>query len=347
MVAPTATVNATIAKTVNETNVAETVAVEFRKVDEKTYDIYVVPVDETNTKAINRLSAAEMTFALEPADESLGMTFDIAGADNVNVNRDENDHVLFNFDGVNQADASGVEVKLGTVTFNGYGAFTFNVDEDEKAEVQTAKISDNIVSTYTVEGGTFVVGDDEIIGEVKVPKQNLTINVIGNNKFGNNAAAYQDMTVTISGGDLTTPLTYALGNDDANVSFNNDTYTLTVSDKLTQNVSYTVTVSGAGYRTARHTVNMATNKTLNFWNNVKTTGDVVETGVGTPSKTNFLAGDIVKDNNINIYDLSAVVSYFGTSNNVTAESAYAKYDLNRDGVIDSKDVAYVLVSWGK
>ena len=26
---------------------------------------------------------------------------------------------------------------------------------------------------------------------------------------------------------------------------------------------------------------------------------------------------------------------------------YAKYDLNRDGVIDSNDVAYVLVSWGK
>lgn len=25
--------------------------------------------------------------------------------------------------------------------------------------------------------------------------------------------------------------------------------------------------------------------------------------------------------------------------------AHARYDLNRDGVIDSKDVAYVLVSW--
>jgi hypothetical protein len=62
---------------------------------------------------------------------------------------------------------------------------------------------------------------------------------------------------------------------------------------------------------------------------------------------NFLAGDIVKDNNINIYDLSAVVSYFGTENLVSAYPAYAKYDLNRDGVIDSKDVAYVLVSWGE
>ncbi|MBQ7959585.1 MAG: hypothetical protein IJ285_00005, partial [Clostridia bacterium] len=67
------------------------------------------------------------------------------------------------------------------------------------------------------------------------------------------------------------------------------------------------------------------------------------------SKTtkNFLAGDIVKDNNINIYDLSAVVSYFSMELDTDAYSTYAKYDLNRDGFIDSKDVAYVLVSWGK
>jgi len=64
--------------------------------------------------------------------------------------------------------------------------------------------------------------------------------------------------------------------------------------------------------------------------------------------TTFLAGDIVKDNNINIYDLSAVVSYFGTEGLSEAyKPEYAKYDLNRDGVIDSKDVAYVLVSWGE
>ena len=75
---------------------------------------------------------------------------------------------------------------------------------------------------------------------------------------------------------------------------------------------------------------------------------VVEVGKET-SKTvkNFLAGDIVADSNINIYDLSAVVSYFGTTNDTATESDYAKYDLNRDGLIDSKDVAYVLVSWGE
>ena len=89
-------------------------------------------------------------------------------------------------------------------------------------------------------------------------------------------------------------------------------------------------------------------KTLNFWNNVKSTPEVIEVGKTTGAvEVTFLAGDIVKDNSINIYDLSAVVSYFGTNNDTSAYSKYAKYDLNRDGKIDSKDVAYVLVSWKK
>ena len=79
-------------------------------------------------------------------------------------------------------------------------------------------------------------------------------------------------------------------------------------------------------------------------NNVMDENQVVELGKDSSiAKVTFLAGDIVKDNNINIYDLSAVVSYFGSAS--TVENGYAKYDLNRDGVIDSKDVAYVLVSW--
>ena len=122
-------------------------------------------------------------------------------------------------------------------------------------------------------------------------------------------------------------------------------YTLT--QELTQNITYTVTIEGEGYRTVRYSVNMNTDKVLNFWNNVKDEAAVIEVGKDSSAvKTTFLAGDIVKDGIINLYDLSAVVSYFGTVNDVTAESAYAKYDLNRDGKIDSKDVAMVLVSWG-
>ena len=125
-----------------------------------------------------------------------------------------------------------------------------------------------------------------------------------------------------------------------------DSYVITLTDVLAVNNSYTVTVEGAGYRTARYTVTMTDDKELTFWNNVMDEEKVIETNKDSSKVTkNFLAGDIVKDNNINIYDLSAVVSYFGEGSN--AANGYAKYDLNRDGVIDSKDVAYVLVSWGE
>ena len=74
---------------------------------------------------------------------------------------------------------------------------------------------------------------------------------------------------------------------------------------------------------------------------------VIETGKDSSAvQTTFLAGDIVKDNQINLYDLSAVVSYFGEIDLQNTNPTYAKYDLNRDGKIDSKDVAMVLVSWG-
>ena len=42
-----------------------------------------------------------------------------------------------------------------------------------------------------------------------------------------------------------------------------------------------------------------------------------------------------------------MVSYYGRTNDTAAADVYAKYDLNRDGVIDSKDVSMVLVSWGE
>ena len=92
-------------------------------------------------------------------------------------------------------------------------------------------------------------------------------------------------------------------------------------------------------------------KTLNFWNNVKDNEVYVEVSASGvkkyAQKVTFLAGDIVKDNEINVYDLSAVVSYFGEIDlDKDNKPEYAKYDLNRDGKIDSKDVAYVLVSWG-
>ena len=233
-------------------------------------------------------------------------------------------------------------VVIGTMTVEGYGAGSIVVSNIQMNKHDAT--AENLAKEITTIAG------EPAIFDIAVPTRNLTVNVTFPNTVKNNAKTYQKMWVTISGGDLSAPITKELGNDVQGVSWNGNGYTLT--NALTLDKTYTVTVSGEGYRTARYNVTMTDNKTLNFWNNVKNVAEAVEVenGVGKDeSKKNvtFLAGEIVKDNNINIYDLSAVVSYFGTNNNVNTSSAYAKYDLNRDGKIDSKDVAYVLVSWGK
>ena len=210
-----------------------------------------------------------------------------------------------------------------------------------------------------------MIADDGMVGEITngniaVPDRNLAITIDFPNAVKNQVKAYQDMKVVISGGDLEEDITIDLGSDatetaldifgkeDAKFSsaMDNGSYVINVNDALTLNNAYTVTVSGAGYRTARYTVTMTEDKALRFWNNVMDEAQVVEIGKASSAvNVTFLAGDIVKDNKINIYDLSAVVSYFGTETDTDAYDSYAKYDLNRDGVIDSKDVAYVLVSW--
>ena len=242
------------------------------------------------------------------------------------------------------------EIVIGQVKFTGYGDFTFGVDtsaNDTNAAHATEAL-DNIVDTYIPNGNTAngegkLDVSDSFTATILVPTRTLTINVTFPNAINPNAAAYQNMKVEITGNieGKTQTVTYDLGETMTNGAY------VVEEDRLVLNEAYAVTVSGAGYRTARYTVTMTDNKVLNFWNNVKDNDTVVETGKDTSAKkVTYLAGDIVKDSLINIYDLSAVVSYFGETGLVGTNNDYAKYDLNRDGKIDSKDVAYVLVSWG-
>jgi hypothetical protein len=229
-------------------------------------------------------------------------------------------------------------VSIAKMTVDGYGNGSITASgilmqkHDDSAENRAVEIPT-------------IMGENAVFS-IAVPTKSLTVNVDFNNIINNNAKDYQDMKIVISGGDLVNAIEYKLGNDFPGVTWNTKTYS--VSAVLTLNRTYTVTVSGAGYRTARYNVTMEDDKVLNFWNNVKDTVINVEEGNdASAKKVTFLAGDIVKDNNINLYDLSAVVSYFGMIDLSSDPSKYkyAKYDLNRDGKIDSKDVAYVLVSW--
>ena len=302
---------------------------------EATYDLVI---SGENDKAINRFMSSEWKF------ESTGaVEYEIIPTANVNETFDAaNDTYELNMDGKTYSDATGRKIKLATVKITGSGDYTFGV---KSAKLHAAEAADSIVTSFDSASA-------EIVGKANLPaaaqgtleakKYELSVNIAFNNAIEDNAAAYQNMQVSISGGDVNE--TIKLGSDVNALSGNS----YTVTCELPENIAYTVTVSGAGYRTARYTVTMTGDKVLNFWNNAKDTDAVVEEGnAASARKVTFLAGDIVRDNSINIYDLSAVVSYFGTKVDKDTQTEYAKYDLNRDGVIDSKDVAYVLVSWGK
>ena len=328
-------------------DITKNIKVEFEQVTDSEYDIVLKATD--SGKKINGLLTADLTFSLTQGTTGL-VNYEITPAANMSLLVNGNRYT-FSFDGTNAHSATGDEIVIGKVKFNGYCTrANFEVVDTTTNLVNTTKAVNSIVEYY-VPGGdlinTGILNAAASIDNIELAQEtaNLTVNVSFPNAVVNQAAAYQDMKVTVSGNGANEVV--KLGSDNSNVTFANDTYTVEFTDKLVKGNTYTVTVEGAGYRTARYTVSMTGAKTLNFWNNVKTAPAYVEENVGNPTNTNFLAGDIVKDGQINIYDLSAVVSYFGTDNLVSEHPTYAKYDLNRDGVIDSKDVAYVLVSWGK
>ena len=333
------------ADALTDSDITKNIKVEFEEVTDSEYDI-VLKAADANTK-INGLLTADLTFSLE---QGTGLVnYEITPAANMSLLVNGNRYT-FSFDGTNAHSATGDEIVIGKVKFNGYctGA-KFEISDATTNLVNTTKAVNSIVEYYVKDGdgtNTGKLNATASISPIDLTQEtaNLTVNVSFPNAIKDNAVAYQDMKVTVSGNGITEEA--KLGTD--GVKLNNGVYSVEFNGKLVKGNTYTVTVEGAGYRTARYTVSMTGNKTLNFWNNVKTAPMVIEKdSTGTGVNTNFLAGDIVKDGQINIYDLSAVVSYFGTDNLVSEHPTYAKYDLNRDGVIDSKDVAYVLVSWGK
>ena len=335
-------------------NVADTLKLTFIKHtdDERVYDIVL----NGDGKDINRLNTVHFTFDLDNPN----MTYAIKTAKGMSTIYPDNNEYVFYYDGKDgfgdtDRPDTAQNITIGTVTFDGFGVFTFKATAGKATATTTA---DNLVTEFvtTAEAGkgALKIGEDDNMikdAEIKVPTQKLTVNVAMEHNVGDNTEAYQDMTVAISGGDLAgTVLEYKLG-DAANTAIKkamNGTMVASYQIKadLTKDRIYTVTVSGAGYRTSRYTVTMTEDKTMNFWNNDKT--NEVTVIDDEKAKTTFLAGELVRDGKIDIYDLSAVVAYFGQKTiDKTQASKFAKYDLNRDGEIDIMDISIVLTSWGK
>ncbi|MBE6705057.1 MAG: hypothetical protein E7583_07320 [Ruminococcaceae bacterium] len=373
----------TLKGSIDDSYIADTITVKYVKKDiddagedtDEQADLYDI-VLEGNKSFINRLNSADLTFVLD-ADSKMSYEI-IASNPEIKINpvNNSDNRYEFHFDGKDNVTDTDKAIVIGQVKISGYGTYDFEIDAEAKDEaddktnvVYATEAADSIVETFIPDGAANGMGELVITNKIDdayiaVPTRDLTINVDFPNAVVDRVIAYNDMTVTVSGGDLAADVVIKLGNDavETNIGgndnkkvatyeakFDDGAYVVTVKNILTVNNSYNVTVEGAGYRTARYTVTMTDDKTLNFWNNVKDNAVNVEEKKDSSAKNvTFLAGDIVKDAIINIYDLSAVVSYFGEidldeNNNKT----YAKYDLNRDGKIDSKDVAYVLVSWGK
>ena len=367
---------------IDEDLIVEAIEVKFEDITavdaegEKIYNINLVATDDD---IINRLNSSDLTFDLNVKDGNIAYEI-IASNDEVEINPVYNPADGSVIEGRYEFHYAGKDgvvtdtdntINIAKVKFTGYGKFDFVIDKNAGTNVAHATtLYDNIVESYVpgndddvVEDGELVITDNTINDIViAVPTRKLVINVAFPNGIEANAKEYQDMKVTVEGPDnYKTVIDFGNGTSSENlqkaengvVYYSTDDFN--TADKegldLVLNTAYTVTLEGAGYRTVKYTVSMTESKTLNFWNNVKDNKVYVETSESGIEKyaqnVTFLAGDIVKDNNINVYDLSAVVSYFGEIDLAEDNKVeYAKYDLNRDGKIDSKDVAYVLVSWG-
>ncbi len=369
-VADTATVNASVYRVPTAGNIADTVKLSFVPTDdERVYNIYVEPTEDNKT--INRLMAVQTKFVLTSNDK-IGYTLAPAADKGVTLTSDISDDeaYVFNFDGVTAPDATGEQILIGSVTFNGTGTFTFGVADTQTyadSKIKTALLEDNIVDEYIPNGdinageGKFDIANS-VTSEITIEekKNKLTIGIdFNNNITAGKAADYNDMWVTVTGsnGDVYTGYVGS-GTDAENVKYDGD-YTDARAEWTFDVVSgyrYTVVVKGEGYRTARYTTVVDSDKTLKFWNNAleKADGtireDYIEKDLDRSKRDiTFLAGDIAQDNIIDKYDLAAVVSYFGYDDKTEKVDMadYVKYDLNRDGRIDADDISYVLVSWGK
>ena len=334
------------------------------------FDIVLYPNDG---QIINEFVSAELTFtnASKTTGNTGDMLYTIAGTNEISAVRDlsevndEGKDALvqkwgFSLKDIANHNENGIatSVKLGTITFDGYGTLDLTVTA---GTVHTTEVATNNEWHYVVGGAagtTLVIDQAEITGEDAViaePTRNVVVNV----EFVNDIkeavdVAYNAMEVSVVGEhptfntDATYVKTIALGTD-------NTADLAKANFKVIAGYRYTFTVKGAGYRTARYTTiidEADTDLNLYFWNNVKNeSGDPykeIEVGVSGLSAKNFLAGDIAMDNIVDKYDLAAVVSYFGTYNLAANNKAdYVKYDLNRDGKIDSEDIAYVLYSIGE
>ena len=325
------------------------------------YNIVITSADEYD---INEFVSAELTFKNESTTVGGSVmdykingyadnkTFAQEAKDAVGLKDNEEQYIISLNDGAKRLSSTdakdGDGIIIGQVEFFGQGDIKFSVT---KGEVDTTWQNTNLGRYYTTEvvapatEATLGIENASINSNVPEVHRDVAVNVAFNHNIDTNDywEGYQ-IEVTLKNS--------AMGKE----------YKKTLEIKDIKSgacvfedvpVGYiTVTLKAPGFRTYTYNTTLEETKdngvlVLNFWNDVKKGNDeAIEKGKDKMAH-NFLVGDIVMDMKVDKYDLAAVTSYYGTYGIDKAEAEkYIKYDLNRDGDIDIRDVQYVLHTMG-
>ncbi|MCD8180949.1 MAG: dockerin type I domain-containing protein [Firmicutes bacterium] len=339
------------------------------------YNVVLTAVD--NDSYINGFTSAQLKFyATADTTESSECAIVVSQLyDYIDVT-DEGDGVyLINANDESNGGVTGETVTIAQLTLVGVGTYSVYLDVTNYSDnmVHTTTATNNLVVTHTPDATTPSAGTLQYTVPllsgvvVDLEKSTLTINVMFPNAVTAQDAEYNAMTVTVTGIGVDEEIeigqdeqgslqTVTISGVDASNDYATATgYVATIDDVYT-GYAYTLEFTGEGYRTFRTSVVPTSDAaTITVWNNAMSNEMIVVTDTddamgGDDETVTFLAGDIVANNVIDLWDLSAVVSYFGKGDmtsysDISEVEDYIKYDLNRDGKIDSRDIAMVLVSW--
>lgn len=243
----------------------------------------------------------------------------------------------------------GKPIKIADLYITGTGKFKVATDSFESEKVAYCETKeDNEIYPLTV-NSTYSSPKEF---EIKLPEYELEFFVdFGLNRIEKTEADYLGMTITLNGENTDTEKVLKIG-EEIVVTLDNNNKTATASGKVTLPMdNYTFVVEGKGYRTYWDMVHLDRAKKVNLWNNALTSKkiNVIADDNDTAKAITFLVGDIYMDGIVDVYDLSAVTSYFNKTVGAAGSDTYNKYipyDLNRNGKIDLTDIAYVQVSYG-
>lgn len=326
------------------------------------FSLVITPTD--STKQIIKFAAAAMKYDFRKgniADDEVMKTFtykltEVEGISikMIDENATYNSDSIGGFSFIATAEdgnlltvAAGESIKVADIEITGKGKIAVSTDSfenDDKIYFETDE--DNEVDPVKV----FSTYSNPTTIEIPEITYDLTINVdFGLNRIETTDADYLGMTVTLKGSITKEEIVLNIGNEIAvTLDEVNQRASATGKVNLPANESYTFAIEGLGYRTYRGSVYLDENKTINLWNNAKTSGsvNVIADDDTTAKDVTFLVGDIYMDGIVDIYDLSAATSYYGAESIDKANTNVYACDLNRDGKITIADIAYVQVSYG-